>query len=236
MSGPTFAVARTLQQTIDQSLMGVGPGILDEGVDVGRLGRESPEVEEHPPDEHGPIGLRRWADSARLQRRQDETVDLVAGPSPVPDLGNGDRGQRLEGPPGAVLVGDRSARSLGKPGAGLGPRCPLPDPVLQQGRLLAAQRLPLRGHPMLRLPRADPIHQRTGFGMPHHDRRLSRFSTLQHARTRIQDEPPADAVGRMAVALEALPLEQRANLGLQRCWPGCGPCQCESTVDPQSQR
>ena len=56
---------------------------------------------------------------------------------------------------------------------------------------------------MLRLPRADSIHQRTGFGMPHHDRRLPRFSTLQHARTRIQDKPPADAVGRMAVALEA---------------------------------
>ena len=71
---PALAVARRGQQAIDQTLVGVGPGIGDEGLDLGRARRQAGEIVGHTTDQGPPIGGRDRTQARLQKRRQDQSI------------------------------------------------------------------------------------------------------------------------------------------------------------------
>jgi hypothetical protein len=86
-----FAIMRRGQQTIDQFLVRIRAGIVDEGIDFRGCGQEAEQIQRQPANQRGAIGFRRWPYAFLLQAVQDEAVDRIANPFRVLD----DRRRRL---------------------------------------------------------------------------------------------------------------------------------------------
>ena len=58
---PALAVVRRGEQPVDQPLVGVGPGVGEEGLDLGGRRRQAEQVEAEPADQRRAVGLGRRA-------------------------------------------------------------------------------------------------------------------------------------------------------------------------------
>ena len=79
--GPALAVVRAGEQPIDQSLVGVGCAIGQEGRDVCGRGRKPGQVEREAADQGPLVGFGAGARLFLLERGQDEAIDRVARPA-----------------------------------------------------------------------------------------------------------------------------------------------------------
>ena len=87
VDGHAFAVARRGQQAVHRLLVGVRGGVREEGIEFGEGGRQTGEVEADAPQQAGAAGFRRRREAFAFQAREDEAVDGIAYPTPVPDGG-----------------------------------------------------------------------------------------------------------------------------------------------------
>ena len=106
-----LAVVRRREQPIDELLVGVGRRVGEEGVDLGERRRQAGQVEGHPADQRGAVGLGRRAAVLRLR----------AGP--------GRSGRSGSGPSAAFLTPGRVGRTGGSKAQCLPQRRPLVDPA-----------------------------------------------------------------------------------------------------------
>ena len=77
MAGEAFAKVRRGQQAVDEFLVRLGIGIMHEGLDGLRLGRQSVQVKIQPPNQGASTGLRRRREFGLLPFHQDEGIDRV---------------------------------------------------------------------------------------------------------------------------------------------------------------
>ncbi len=208
VSAPALAVARRVEQPVDQALVGVGPCVGEEGAHLVRRRRQSGEVERRPADEGAPVGRDGERQAVRPQLLQQEGVDGIS------DLrrriGNPRRGgpaHRLEGPEGTLLGRDEVAGDLLRLGAGR--LRTAGDPAREDGLLLRRELLLARRHFL----RDDALNQQAVVGLSGDDRR-PRIAALNDEAPQPQVEFAAQLVG-LAVALEAVRLEDRAGVFLE---------------------
>ena len=136
MHGHPLAVAGRRQQPVDHLLVRPRGLVGEECVDLGRGWRQARQIERHPADQRGAVGLRRGPQPFTLQSIQDERVDRIPGPGSIsccrqvrPD-GSNERPQRF------ILRA-------------------LLDPPLDQCHFAIAERLLARRHPLLGVRRRD---------------------------------------------------------------------------------
>ena len=140
---PPLAVMGRGQQAIDQALVGVGPGVGQEGVDLLGAGRQAGQVERNAPQQRRAIGLGGGLEPspARAAARMNRSIGLRTQPDER-DLGDGrptrghERPVRTAAPAPGLSVRGR----LG----------PLVDPGPEQVDLVATQRRPIQRHPLAR--------------------------------------------------------------------------------------
>ena len=93
VAGLLLAVMGRGEEPVDDLAPSIGPGVGEEGGGLLRRRREPGEVEGHPPQERGPIGLgQRWH-SQGLDLRREEAIDRRRG-----GLTAGRRGGRIDEP------------------------------------------------------------------------------------------------------------------------------------------
>ena len=112
---PALAIMGTGEQPIDECLVGVGIGVVDERVDFVGSRRQADQVEREAADQGAAIGLGAGLESLLFERGQDERVDRRA--CPVRSCDRGDLGaiERLEGPPSLALEPAILERQPGRP-------------------------------------------------------------------------------------------------------------------------
>ena len=91
---PTLAVAGRRQQPLDHPLVGVGPLVREEGVDLGRGRGQAGQVERDPPQQLPLAGGGDRRQPVGLEPGEDEPVDRVARPGLVADGGRLGAGHR----------------------------------------------------------------------------------------------------------------------------------------------
>ena len=217
MAGPSLAIARAGKKLIDQLLVGIRRFVGDERIDLLRRRRHAPEVEVEPSDQDAAGRLAVWLEFVVRELLEDEPIDVGPRPARVGHLGRLHLLDRLEGPPLPVLVGDLALGPLGHATArGTGPRRALLDPFLQHGHLILGQPLALGRHLLLRVGRSDAGHHLTVVGFAGDDGGLARFTALEDAGKRVEDEGALDLAAIVAVALEAFLGQERADLLLEK--------------------
>ena len=98
VAGAMFAVVRRGEVAVHHALVGVGRSVLEEGLDLGGLGRQAGGVERDAADQGAAIFGGRGREALLFELRQDETVDRIADPRGVLDGGRLGLDGRLEGP------------------------------------------------------------------------------------------------------------------------------------------
>ena len=115
------------EQAVDQPLVGVGPAVGDEGVDLLGGRRQAGQVEPEAADQGRPVGLGGGGEAERFQLGEDEGVDRVADPRRHPDGGDvgPDGGDErpvplLLGRPGRLAA---AGRTIGRAGRQIAVHC-----------------------------------------------------------------------------------------------------------------
>ena len=116
-----LAVARILQAAVDKPLPGglkrVGCGhVGQEGIDLCGRRRQAEHVEGEPADQRLGRRLGRRLDARLTKPGQHKPIDLAGRPAVVGQLGWGNWLEWSKGPPAAILIADRQARSTQRGG------------------------------------------------------------------------------------------------------------------------
>ncbi len=98
MPRPTLAVMLAGQQAVDQLLVGIRRGIVDERFHFVRLRRQAPHVEIGAADERAAAGFVVGGQAFRFQRRENESINIGANPRRVLHHWRRDDLQRLQRP------------------------------------------------------------------------------------------------------------------------------------------
>ncbi len=80
MPAPSFAIVRAGQQPVDQSLIGVGPRILDERPNLARRRGKPDQIKCRPANERHPIRRRRRFQPFGIQLRKNKPIHVIAAP------------------------------------------------------------------------------------------------------------------------------------------------------------
>src|SRR5262249_49779480 len=83
VSSPTLAVMRRGEQAIDELLVGVGRGVVHEGIDFRRRWRQADEIERNPANENLATGGNGRDEAVRFLRRENKSIDRVFRPGGV---------------------------------------------------------------------------------------------------------------------------------------------------------
>ena len=206
---------RRSQVAVDEVAVGVGRRVADEPGDLGRRRRQPPQVEREPADQRAAIHRRRRLEPLRLQPGEDETVLRAPRPRLV---GDGGRLDPLDGLPRPVLAPPLvqverlgRVRRAGGRRSGLGPRRAHFDPGDQA---LDRRRVESAGRRHQHRPPLHPLHERARRGVARHYCR-PRVAPCEQPVPAVEPQPPERRLQRRPVALEALPGEQRPDLGLE---------------------
>ena len=175
VSSPALSVMVGAQQALDHALVGIGPLILQVGVDFGGRGRHPHQVQVGPTQQLQRRGRRREAQSTGLQPGKQKGVHRRSHEPARPDSRHRGADRGLEGPEAAVPLGDgwasvgcisRGNRRVGRGAGG--------NPAAQQlqlgggGRPYRIGQLQLhRGH----LPGLDLLDDRAPVGIPRNNGR-----------------------------------------------------------------
>ena len=85
MTAAVLTPLRRREQDVEIPLIGVGPGVGQEGLDGGRVGGQAGDVEGGPAGERAAVGLRGRLEPRGLEPGEDEAVDRVSDPRLVLD-------------------------------------------------------------------------------------------------------------------------------------------------------
>src|SRR5439155_18400846 len=158
--------------------------------------------------------VRREAESLLRQRVQQESIDRRA--SAVFGLGRWDAGlaNRPERPEGAIFLGDAAALAqVG--GLGTGGLRASSDPLLDQRHLFAGELLVALRH----FAGVDQFEKQAAVGLAwDEDRAVVTALEDQPAQTQVET---AFELLAFAMTLEAMRLEDRADILIERRWSGC---------------
>ena len=214
---PALAVAGRRQQPLDHPLVGVGPLVGQEGVDLGRGRRQAGQVERDPPQQLPLAGGGDRVQPLGLEPRQDEPVDRAARPGRVADggrLGTGHRPVRPVLAAGTEVVGGAAVgpggydRGIGNPGihgaAG--------HPALEVGD--DGGRQPAVGRHLDRSVVTDGLDEQAVVRRAGHDDGAAVAARPDPGGVD-QHQPAEDALGIGAVALVTALGEHRADLRLE---------------------
>ena len=111
VAAPTLSITGGREQAIDQFLVGVFRGVVDELGDLLRGGRQAVQIEIGAAGEHGAIGGRGWAKAFLVEPGEDEGVDRVAYPRGIFHCWNRRADRLAERPPGGRGGGRFEARA-----------------------------------------------------------------------------------------------------------------------------
>ena len=204
MASPTLPVVGGIQQTVDQALVGAGPGIGQKPGNFSRSRRQADQIEADAANERPPVGFGRRRNSFGFQPGQDEAVDGAAAPCRVLDRRRVDLSRRLKGPmgrPGALGV----LSGLHAPGS------PGLDPTSQHRHLAALQRSG-RWHLQLACS-AQGLNQRASVRFPGDNGRAT-TATQQRRLAGLQSKPAH--FGLVVVTAQAMLGEQRPHVLLKK--------------------
>ena len=195
VAGLVLAVPAALQQPINRLFVGLRRRVGQEGVEFSRGGGQAGEIQRHPPEQGGLVGLGGGFEPLRLQAGQHELIDRVADKARVGD--------------------DRRIGRLGRDERPMGlHRGPFGDPAANQLNLGRCHFLPRgrRGHDLIGIGRHQAGEQLAGVGLLGHHGGRARRLNLQHICGDIQPQAclPLLLIG--TVALEAQVGQERANL------------------------
>ena len=95
---PALAIGGRGQQPIDEPRQRLWPVVRQEGVDLGRVRRQTDQVERHAADERALVRRRGGRLPRRFELRQDEVIHWGLRPGAVPDGGDGRVDRRLKSP------------------------------------------------------------------------------------------------------------------------------------------
>ena len=216
MAAPTLAEMRRGEQSIHQPRVSVGRLVVDELIDLLRCRRQAGEVEIDAANQRSAVGVGRGLEILRLNRRQDEAVNIAARPRCIFEARSGDRFHRLVGPELPPFL-DTHADFLGRDRRGDAARIGRAElhPFLERGKLIRRE---------LALGR----HLQIGIGVTHgaDEQALRRFAG-HDGRTALAAFGPAfarveaqTAFGLLlAVAFETLLGQQRTDLLLEKLKP-----------------
>ena len=214
---PAFAVARRREKPLDHPLVGVGPLVGEERVDLGRGRRQAGQVERDPPQQLPPAGGGDRGEPLGLEAGQDEPVDRAAHPGRVVDGGRLGTGHRPERPVLAArteVVGGAAVGPGGHDRGVGGPRVrrAAGHPALEVGDDRGRQ--PAVGRHLDRAAVADDVDQQAVVRRAGHDDGAAVAPRPDPDRVD-QRQSALDALGVRAVTLVAALGEHRADLRLE---------------------
>src|SRR5207245_527588 len=102
---PALAVMLRSEQPVDQILVSVRRGILDELLHFSRRRQQTQQIEVGAPDQRPSIGLWGRYQALLLHLVPHKSVDRIAAPAAIADLGRRIPYRLLESPPVALFVG-----------------------------------------------------------------------------------------------------------------------------------
>ena len=213
VAAPAFAVMRGVEQPVDQPFVGVGRGVREEGLDLGGRRRQPGEVQAGAAQQRDLFGVGREAESLLRQRVHQERIDRRAGA--VFGFRRRDLrlANRLERPEGALFLGDAAALAqVGWLGA-----CSLRaggNPLLDQRQLFAGELLVALRH----FAAVNHFEKQAPLGLAGDEDR-SVVAALEHQPAQAQVEAGFQLLA-FAVTFEAMRLEDRADVLLERRWSG----------------
>ncbi len=189
---PMLAPLRRLQEPIDELLVGVRRGIVDQNFDFGRRRRQAAQVQARAAGQGAAIRLGRRSEPMLPELGRHEIVDR--GPDPGKVLGRGRlRPRRRDERPVRLILG------------------PLGNPLPQSGLLLGGQRF-VRGrrrHPVVGIVGEDPPHELTVVRPARRqDRGLHRCGAL------VQSQPGLPRSTIRPVTAEAVFRQQRPDVAV----------------------
>ena len=204
VTGVALAVGGGGEETIDESLVGVGPGVGEEGVDLGWRRREAGQVEGDAAEERGAIRFGGESQALLLEGREEERIDRRSRRAAHQgDVRPADRSERPPVRPRA-LFGDDGDGSKG----GAIPGGPGVDPSPQRLGVARRERRPGR-----HLAVADVDEQRARRRLVRHQGGAMRAAREEAGPTR---EVEVGARLRPGVALQAVRPQQRRDLARKR--------------------
>ena len=106
MPPPTLAVSGRGEQPVDHAGESSGRIVAQKRGEFFRRRRQAGQIERRPAEQCSFVGRGREAESLRLQRREDEAIDLGAGCGAVVNRRHRSRSHRLKRPEPPLLVGD----------------------------------------------------------------------------------------------------------------------------------
>jgi hypothetical protein len=163
VAGPVFTVLRGGEEALDDLGVGVGRGVVDEGLHVGGVRRETDEIEIDAADEGGFLGGRVGGHPVALEFREDEVVDGVFDPRGVLHGGHGGFLHGLEGPVVFADAGVGGVAALADVAAGIGGAAA--DPLGEIGDLGVGEFLALGGHLEILVLVADGLDEERLVGL-----------------------------------------------------------------------
>ena len=208
VSAPAFAKVRRFEQPVDEMFQGIGPLVLEEGLELPGCGRKADEVEVKSACERDLVGIADGCQVSRLDTGQDEVVDRGDRPLVVFDVWQWSGLWWLEGPETASLLDvDLAADQRGSfalPGIG----CSHFDPADQVGNFLLRELL-LGRHLEALVPDRFDQQALAGFSRYHGRTALAAGGPTGPA---VQQQAPLDRLGLGRVAAVAPGHQQRPDL------------------------
>jgi hypothetical protein len=183
-----FAKPGRIQESVDQTVVGVGRWVPQEVLDLRGSRREAGEIECRTSDQRGSVGLGIWAEAVVVQSGEDKLVDGITGQPGAPGDGWRRTAHRLVGPKLAlrdcVAGADRSSECRRRGYSGIGQAHA--DPSLEVADLVRLQILLWRHFEVV----VDPVNgpdEEAVFGLSEHGGGPG-IATGQDGRPRVEQE------------------------------------------------
>ena len=222
MASPPFPESRALEEFVDEfpvALLPLRRIEREKGVDGLRRRREADQVEVKTPQQGGGIGVGDRFEIGVPKRGENETVDPGAGPVVARSFRNSGIAERLQGPEALGEAFEiRFVVARGRPLFGV--RQALFDPLLELGDVALGEHA-VRRHLEIGITVADHLDEQALPWLARH-RGGAGIASRENGGPGIEHQPPLRLLRFVAVALVAVRLEERFDVGVKIVDPGIG--------------